>query len=434
MPSRTVSGSGRVTAWAVLAASLSCTSSSPPAGDAAPMGLPPPPAGGQQLASDPYTLQGGQEKYYCYTFRSPDREAAVTAVQALSGQLVHHVALFQTTTPEPEGFHECNVLIRTSWRPIWAGGTGRRDFRLPANVGFRVPPNTQYLIQYHLQNTRPTPVTERSGLNLTYAPDPAQVTPAGIYALGSFSLDIPARAQRFQQVIDCVADRELRVFAAFPHMHKLGTRVRFEAGPTRDALSPLYQIDPWPFGDQPLDPVDFTIRPGTHMRATCEWNNPLNRAIRFGESSDDEMCIFTLFYYPFESLAGCIIDGPNIDADAGAPAGMGNAGCSAPRAPGDPCVRACNTGNEVGVGRHCTRGGGQCARNQGAVLCTADFDMSLQSGWCTRPCASDAACGSGARCTGDARGRGCVPAECVEPPPADAAVTDAAVTDASLRD
>ena len=93
------------------------------------MGLPPPPAGDQQLASDPYTLQGGQEKYYCYTFRSPDREAAVTAVQALSGQLVHHVALFQTTTPEPEGFHECNVLIRTSWRPIWAGGTGRRDFR-----------------------------------------------------------------------------------------------------------------------------------------------------------------------------------------------------------------------------------------------------------------------------------------------------------------
>ncbi|MFO0624079.1 MAG: hypothetical protein U0325_00565 [Polyangiales bacterium] len=414
---------------------LSCSGATPPSDAAVEAGLGPPPAGGQQLASDPYTLQPGQERYYCYTFRSPNRETAVTAVQALSGQLVHHVALFQTTAPEPEGFSECNVLIRTSWRPIWAGGTGRREFRLPENVGFRVPANTQYLIQYHLQNTRPTPVTERSGLNLAYAPDPSRVTPAGIYALGSFSLEIPARAQGFQQVIDCMADRELRVFAAFPHMHKLGTRVRFEAGASRDALSTLYRIDPWPFGDQPLDPVDFTIRPGTHLRATCEWNNPHNRPVRFGESSDDEMCIFTMFYYPFESLAGCIIDGPGGDADAGAPMGMGNAGCTAPRGAGDPCVRTCNTGNESGVGRYCTRGGGQCARNNGAVLCTADFDTSLQSGWCTKPCASDAACGSGARCTGDARGRGCVPVECVGPDPdAGAMGTDAAATDAVASD
>lgn len=415
-------------AWIFIAAAqLSCSGSAAAPADAGARDgnvLDPPPTGGQQLASAPYTLAGGEEKYYCYTFRSPDRETAVTAVQALSGSLVHHVALFQTTAPEPEGFFECNVLIRTSWRPIWAGGTGRREFRLPENVGFRVPANTQYLIQYHLQNTRPAPVTERSGLNLSYAPDPARVTPAGIYALGSFSLEIPARAQGFQQSIDCVADRELRVFAAFPHMHKLGTRMRFEAGPTRDAMTRIYGIDPWPFGDQPLDPVNFTIRPGTHLRATCEWNNPHNRPVRFGESSDDEMCIFTMFYYPFESLAGCIIDGPGTsDPDAGV--GMGNAGCSTPRAPGEACVRSCNTGNETGVGRYCTRGGGQCARNGSAVLCTADFDASQMSGWCTKPCASDAPCGSGARCTGDSRGRACVPTECTDGPDPDAGPRDA---------
>jgi hypothetical protein len=291
----------------VCAAACGSDDSSPP--DTTPdAGLPAldpaPPEGGQQLASDPYTLAAGEERYICQTFTSPADAVGITEVQPISGQLVHHVALFQTFGGEPDGQYECDVLVKFTWRPVWAGGTGGNGLVMPDGVGMKIEPDTQYLVQLHLQNTTDGPITERSGINLRYSRDPALI-PAGIYALGQFSLEIPAMAQGFTQTTECDADKEMHVFAVFPHMHKLGKKLEFMKGPSASEMQPAYTIDPWPFGDQPLDKVDLTVMPGEHLKATCTWDNPYETPIMFGESSDDEMCIFVLFYYPFDGLGGC---------------------------------------------------------------------------------------------------------------------------------
>lgn len=268
---------------------------------------PPPPSGGQQLATTTYSLDPGQEKYLCWTFQSPeDAERAITEVEPIVGDLVHHIALFTTLTPEPEGPFECNTLAKTTWLPVWAGGAGGKGIKLPDQVGFKIKPKTQYLIQLHLQNTQFEALSAKSGLNLRYAPDASTITPAGLYALATFSLTIPANAKDFQQVTSCNTDRTMNVFAAFPHMHKLGKSLVFEGGATEATATKLYEINPWPFGEQPMEPVDFKIQTGDFLRATCTWDNTRPTDVTFGESSDDEMCIFTFFYYPFDGLAGCI--------------------------------------------------------------------------------------------------------------------------------
>jgi hypothetical protein len=266
---------------------------------------PPPPEGGQQLTSAEYTVPVGEEKYFCYTFRSPAEAKAITRVVPIQGDVVHHVALFKTMTPEPDGFFECPQLISLNWEPIWAIGAGGADSDLPEGVGFVVPPDTQYLVQYHLQNTGGADVTTRSAINLTYvAADTVQ--PAGLFALGTFSLTIPDGAQDFPLSISCEADREMNVFAVFPHMHKLGTRLSFETGLSEQAAEMAYEIAPWEFGEQPMDPVQVRINPGEFMRSTCYWNNDTGGDVTFGESSDNEMCFFVLYYYPFTGLAGCV--------------------------------------------------------------------------------------------------------------------------------
>ena len=264
-----------------------------------------PPPGGQQLTTQPYTVNPGEEKYFCYTFHSPkDLQKAIVEVEPVYGSIIHHTALFQTITAEPEGFFECPVLVKTNWQPIWAGGRNTNGLKLPQGVGFVIDANTQYLLQLHLLNAGSKPVTERTAINLTYA-DPTGITPAGIFAIGSFSLDIPAGANNFQQTKGCQADREMHVFAAFPHMHKLGKKLEFMKGPSQQNLAMQYMKDPWVFGDQPMDPVDITIMPGEYLQNTCTWDNPTNADVKFGESSNDEMCFFVLFYYPFTSLGGC---------------------------------------------------------------------------------------------------------------------------------
>src|SRR5262249_33473861 len=159
---------------------------------------------------------------------------------------------------------------------------------------------TQYVLQLHLQNTGDVAVTEHSSVTLSYADDATQVTPAGLFALGSFSFSIPAGASDYQATVDCQATREMHVFAAFPHMHKLGRAIELRGGPTADSESLLYGLQDYTFLEQKMDPVDFTIAPGEFLRSTCHWDNPGTAPVSFGESSDQEMCFMVVFYYPFD--------------------------------------------------------------------------------------------------------------------------------------
>src|SRR5262245_42638387 len=146
---------------------------------------PPPPSNGQQLTSDRFTLKPGEEKYFCYTFRSPsDGVRAITKILPIASKTVHHEVVFQTISDEPEGFFECPILVKASWQPIWAGGAGARGLDLPEGVAFKIHPNTQYLVQYHLLNASGDTITTRSGINFSYGDDAESFEAAGLYALG----------------------------------------------------------------------------------------------------------------------------------------------------------------------------------------------------------------------------------------------------------
>jgi hypothetical protein len=79
------------------------------------------------------------------------------------------------------------------------------------------------------------------------------------------------------------------------------------------------------------------------------------------------------------------------------------------------CAEACNPGNNLGCGRYCTAGGGECNQNGAPFLfCTEDYEPNGTGvGFCTGPCSKDADCGDGAFCSGSGMGsKGCVPAAC----------------------
>ena len=87
--------------------------------------------------------------------------------------------------------------------------------------------------------------------------------------------------------------------------------------------------------------------------------------------------------------------------------------------PNDPCLPEC--GNEIGVGQPCTKGGYECADFDlltEAAMCTVDFSSTTELAFCTRPCSTDADCGTGAICREDPEdpnaSKGCVPETCVD--------------------
>ena len=270
---------------------------------------PPPPANGLQLTTPEYTLQPGEEKYLCFSFRAPAEAAnAIIHLQPIDGALVHHKILVQTAAPSPAPAYECNTLFDLNWTPVWAAGAGANPLELPAGAGFVLPPSADLVIQYHLQNAQDQAITERSAINLTFADDPTMIEPAGVFVVGPASFTIPSGSVDFTLGHECTVPLDMNVFAILPHMHKLGTKLEFEHGATVGTATQLYQIDPWAFGDQPLAPVSATFATGDFMRSTCHWTNRTGGDVTFGESSDNEMCFSVLFYYPAPANApsGCV--------------------------------------------------------------------------------------------------------------------------------
>ena len=291
----------------ILAILLLAACSSEATEDTGPL-EPAPPPGGQQLATDSYRLAPGEEAYICYQFYSPNERVGIRALESISRPGVHHVGLFQAFgRNEPDEPHECETLIKQTWLPIWATGTGSKTLQLPADAAFIIEPGTQYIVQLHLQNSSDETMDIRTGINLTYDRNVAALQPAGMYAFGTFEMSVPPNAADHQvPVTNCTTDRQMNVFAAFPHMHKYGTKLTMKRTVAGGSPAMFYEIDPWTFGDQPMDPMDVTVSPTDKFDLTCHYKNPTGNVIPYGESSDQEMCFFVLFYYPYTGLGACV--------------------------------------------------------------------------------------------------------------------------------
>ena len=86
--------------------------------------------------------------------------------------------------------------------------------------------------------------------------------------------------------------------------------------------------------------------------------------------------------------------------------------------PSDSCLEG-QCGNELGVGRPCTKGGGECdvfnLLGGEAGICVVDFADNTKVHCCSRPCSEDSECGRGAVCAtnpANPNSKGCVPEAC----------------------
>ena len=258
------------------------------------------------LETTPYTLQPGDEKYFCYTMNLPaDRDVVITKMTPTYGPATHHLLVAQTIAPEPEGFSECNVLIRTTWIPLYGGGFESGPLVLPAKTGFMpLGRGQQVLMQLHLQNATDAPITATSKMRIEYVEKTPEIQQASIFGMDNRKISIPARSTGTQAEMNCVADRDLDVFAVMGHMHKHGVYLDVSRGATAGAEM-LYE-EPWRFEQQPVTPMNIHVNKGDNLWLRCTHKNDGDTPVLYGESSDTEMCSFVMYYAPADRLDGCV--------------------------------------------------------------------------------------------------------------------------------
>jgi hypothetical protein len=117
------------------------------------------------------------------------------------------------------------------------------------------------------------------------------------------------------------------------------------------------------------------------------------------------MCFFWAYYYPRQPGSRLLLQGlDSFRGDGG------------PVLAGSPCASPGDTGNDMGVGKHCSENGNECGGTP--QFCIADFVGGEWGNFCSKTCTADADCGAGASCSspsasGATSQKVCIPTRCI---------------------
>jgi hypothetical protein len=198
---------------------------------------------------------------------------------------------------------------------------------LGADVGILFPKNSALIIQvhYNLENAGDgEPPSDQTRVALYFHDAPPklrlltvpianttfQLEP-GVIAkevTAEFSLDL--QGQLGIPVPEILVPRFSALLVA-PHMHQLGRQIRAEMRPPGADPVSLIQIDDWDFHWQGF--YEYQQRVALPYRSkiklACTFDNPTNRVVGWGESTEDEMCLLYMSFVA-EGALGALFGNP----------------------------------------------------------------------------------------------------------------------------
>ncbi len=242
------------------------------------------------LAPPEVTIMPGEEKMHCLHVTNDRGDVAIDDFSISDGPSSHHIALFMTNDPKPDGTFEDCTTVETNralqwWVPVNRLAPGRAVF---------MPAGLQYVIQFHNINASDEPIVVRDvgRLHLT---DPANVTMWVAPVVAQvFDLDIPPSSEH-TVVWDCQIPTDRDMLYLLGHMHEWGKRYTIEIKPPNGSWT-TYWDTPWKSEWRDDGPSTHYAEPlripaGSVIRSTCTHLNTTDSPLRY----PDEMCMTFAF-------------------------------------------------------------------------------------------------------------------------------------------
>jgi hypothetical protein len=281
---------------------------------------------------------------------------------------------------------------------------------MPDGVAYTIADNQLMHLELHYLNTSGE-TRDVSGESDLYPMEAtANLQEASFLLVGNLDISIPPRSSHSKAAYQALpaAYEGVTFYALTGHTHRFGTNVTVGVAPSSSGeVTPLYRPDPFVWDE----PVVTQLSPGVKVPAgggfnyQCDWYNPTDNVVTFGESALTEMCFFWAYYYPRRPGNRLLLQGlDSFRGDGG------------PVLAGPPCAGANDPGNDLGVGKHCSENGNECGGTP--QFCVADYVGGEWGNFCSKTCTADGDCGTGASCSslgpsGASSQRFCIPTRCI---------------------
>lgn len=260
--------------------------------------------------SEPWTMPADTgDEYVCWgidlTKPTPTHITAF-APKIDNTKIVHHVVLYEANSSYDSKPTPCKSSSSISWRMVLGWAPGVNGLELPPEAGFPIATTgaTHYVVQMHYSNPQRL-VGEKDASTIELCTSAPRKYEADIVAFGTQDIKIPPNPPRgiFERECSITVPEPfagLHLFAAMPHMHKLGVRMATELTPKAGGPKvDLGTVPSFDFNTQAWLPIkDATTAAGDVITTTCGWKNTTGGEVEFGENTADEMCYSFTIYYP----------------------------------------------------------------------------------------------------------------------------------------
>ena len=262
----------------------------------------------------------GKDEYRCFVIPTgfdDDRYVAAMEFQPGSRKVVHHIIAYLDQRGSARkldaadagpGYENPSAGSGPGFFPAgfmggWAPGNDPRF--LPDGVGNLLPRGADIVLEVHY-NKSGKPEKDRSRVGLHFSKKPVDKRLRVMPIVNPF-LNIPPGAESHEVPAFASVRRDITVLAVTPHMHMLGKAMKVTAELPDKTHKPLVKIEDWDFNWQLnyafKEPLKLPSGSRVNLVATYDNSlknprNPYNppRAVSWGESTKDEMCIAFIAY------------------------------------------------------------------------------------------------------------------------------------------
>ncbi len=263
---------------------------------------PPPPVNGVQLHLPPFDIPAGTEREVFFSTKLPiNKDLFVNKIEIFYPSGSHHFILYEILNPNnvPDGFRNLDpnqpfVLAIFDRRFIAGTQTEETTYEFPKGVAIRFPADGVYDLNAHFLNLSGVDTLKGEVyVNLHAMPEEEMEHTAQPLFHVNLNIFVPPGETR-KTGATWKTDKPIHLFLLSSHMHRHGDSFQI-FGPNGELLHESFD-----FNDAPTDlfnPPLFLDR-GDGLRYECtHTNHDKNKPIRFGLTSEDEMCIVIGYYY-----------------------------------------------------------------------------------------------------------------------------------------
>ncbi len=260
------------------------------------------PTSGFQIHLPPFSIPPNSEREIYFMKRSPNTsDVYVTKFEVAMRGHSHHFILYRNSNSDiPEG------VVR-DFDPTMADFLGLSfqlgsqeasfSYAFPEGVGLLLPARSQLDLNSHYVNPGSTAEDGEVYLNVhTQSQAPARLAQSFLYSDPNFSLP-PNQVTTHTGYVPTQPD-DVDLLMLTSHMHKHGTLFRIYKDGGVDNGKLLYENDRWDTPKVMTFNPPLRFNKGQRLRYEVTYNNTTPQTLKFGFTSEDEMCVVVGYYAP----------------------------------------------------------------------------------------------------------------------------------------